>query len=49
MLHVRVYRDLNGNGYRDTGEPGERDIKVSVTPGPGTKNGPIDVRFWLSR
>src|SRR5580765_3803344 len=34
LLHVRVYRDLNGNGYRDTGEPGERDIKVTVTPGP---------------
>jgi prepilin-type N-terminal cleavage/methylation domain-containing protein len=34
FVHVRVYRDLNGNGYRDTGEPGERDIKVTGTPGP---------------
>ncbi len=34
LLHARVYRDLNGNGYRDTGEPGESGIKLSVTPGP---------------
>jgi prepilin-type N-terminal cleavage/methylation domain-containing protein len=33
-LHARVYRDLNGNGYRDDGEPGEPDIQLTATPGP---------------
>jgi prepilin-type N-terminal cleavage/methylation domain-containing protein len=34
VVHVRVYRDANGNGWRDLGEAGEQDIKVTCTPGP---------------
>lgn len=34
QVHARVYRDLNGNGYRDDGEPGEPDIQLTGTPGP---------------
>ena len=33
-VHVRAFRDENGNGYRDAGERGERDLKVTGTPGP---------------
>ena len=34
VVHVRVFRDLNGDGYRDLGEPGEPYIQVTGTPGP---------------
>jgi prepilin-type N-terminal cleavage/methylation domain-containing protein len=34
VVHVRVYRDANGNGWRDADEPGEQDVKVVGTPGP---------------
>jgi prepilin-type N-terminal cleavage/methylation domain-containing protein len=37
LVHVRVYRDVNGNGYRDIGEPGEPDVKVTGTPGPNVE------------
>jgi prepilin-type N-terminal cleavage/methylation domain-containing protein len=33
-IHARVWRDNNGNGYRDDGEPGEPYIKLTGTPGP---------------
>jgi uncharacterized protein (DUF2141 family) len=37
-VHVRAYRDANGNGYRDDGEAGEPNLQVAGSPGPDVQH-----------